>query len=89
VTKRVQVSVSGRVQGVFYRAECAREARARGVGGHVRNMPDGSVQAVFEGDDDAVDAMVAWCRHGPEWASVDGVDVGEQSPAGEAEFRIR
>ena len=69
--RRVRVIVSGLVQGVFYRATCARLARDRGLAGSVRNRPDGRVEAVFEGPDDAVGSMVEWCRHGPDLASVD------------------
>ena len=88
MTKRVRVVVSGRVQGVFFRAECARRAKAEGVGGSVRNMPDGTVEAVFEGPERAVDAMVAWCHEGPEWAHVDAVQVTPEPSAGETGFRI-
>jgi acylphosphatase len=76
------VVVSGRVQGVFFRATCARRARALGLGGSVRNMPDGSVEAVFEGASADVEAMVAWCRTGPELARVDEVEVHEEPLTG-------
>ena len=80
--KRVRLVVSGRVQGVFFRATCARRARALGLGGSVRNMPDGSVEAVFEGPSGDVEAMVAWCRTGPELARVDEVEVQEEPLTG-------
>jgi acylphosphatase len=86
--KRVHVFVSGQVQGVFFRVECARRARSLGLGGFVRNTPDGRVEAVFEGHADAVDRMVAWCREGPEHASVDAVDLTEEPPTSQREFRI-
>jgi len=86
--KRVRVLVSGRVQGVFYRATCAREARAADLGGFVRNTPDGRVEAAFEGPDDVVDRLVAWCRRGPELASVDAVEVVREEPVGDVEFRV-
>jgi acylphosphatase len=86
--KRVHVFVSGEVQGVFFRVECARRARSLGVAGFVRNAPDGRVEAAFEGDPDAVDRMVAWCRQGPEHARVDSVEVIEEAPSGDREFRI-
>ena len=89
MTKRVRVVVSGRVQGVFFRAECERRARELGLGGFVRYLPVGRVEAVFEGPEGAVDAAVAWCRQGPPWAGVEGVEVAGEDPAGEAEFRIR
>jgi acylphosphatase len=87
--KRVRVLVSGRVQGVFYRATCAARARELGVRGWVRNLPDGRVEAAFEGEDAAVDAMVAWCREGPTYARVEHVEVIPEEPLGEAGFRIR
>jgi len=86
--RRVRVTVSGRVQGVFYRASCARLARERGLAGSVRNRPDGRVEAVFEGADDAVDQMVDWCRRGPDHARVDGVEIADEQPVGEAGFRV-
>ena len=86
--RRVCVTVSGRVQGVFYRATCARLAREKGLAGIVRNRPDGGVEAVFEGPPDAVEAMVAWCRQGPELARVDQVELRDEEPRGEAGFRV-
>lgn len=84
----MKVLVRGRVQGVGFRWICAQEARSRGVAGHVRNLPDGAVEASFEGSTDAVEAMVAWCRHGPEWAVVESVEVTEEPAAGESDFTI-
>jgi acylphosphatase len=86
--RRVKVVVSGQVQGVFFRAECASLARRLGLAGSIRNRPDGRVEAVFEGDPDAVEEMIEWCRHGPPLARVDGVDVEEGAPTGETQFRI-
>ena len=86
--KRVRVLVSGNVQGVFFRAECAKRARSAGVGGFVRNLADGRVEAVFEGQEEGVDRLVAWCREGPPWAGVEAVEASEQEPAGERDFRI-
>jgi acylphosphatase len=86
--RRVRIVVSGRVQGVFFRATCAREARARGLAGWVRNRPDGAVEAVFEGPGRLVDEMVAWCRRGPELAHVDAARVSEETPTGERDFRV-
>ena len=82
------MNVSGRVQGVFYRATCARMAREKGLAGNVRNRPDGGVEAVFEGPSDAVEEMVAWCREGPDLARVDEVEVRNEDPVGEAGFRV-
>ena len=73
---------------MFYRTTCASEARRLGVTGWVRNRPDGSVEAVFEGADRDVDSMVEWCRRGPEPAAVEAVETTAESPSGEAGFRI-
>jgi acylphosphatase len=85
---RRRVVVTGRVQGVFFRDSTAQEARRRGVAGWVTNRADGSVEAVFEGDPDAVAALVAWAQHGPEHARVEGQTVTEEEPEGEAGFRV-
>jgi acylphosphatase len=86
--KRVRVVVSGDVQGVGFRWYTREEAMGRGVAGSVRNLPDGKVEAVFEGDARAVDAMVEWCRSGPTWARVDSVEVHKEPHRGEPGFRI-
>jgi acylphosphatase len=86
--RRVRVVVSGRVQGVFYRADCAGRAGALGLGGFVRNLPDGRVEAAFEGESDAVARMIAWCREGPPLAAVAAVEVHDEPPRGDREFRI-
>ena len=86
---RRRVIVRGRVQGVFFRDTCRREAAAAGVSGFVRNEPDGTVLAVFEGDADGVRRMVDWCRTGPPSAQVSGVDVTDEAPTGETGFRVR
>jgi acylphosphatase len=87
--KRVQVRATGRVQGVFFRAEACSRAESLGLAGWVRNAPDGSVEAVFEGDPDRVDSMVEWCRHGPTGARVDELEVTDEEPTGEAGFQVR
>jgi acylphosphatase len=87
-TKAVEVVVTGRVQGVFFRARTAAEADRRGVVGWVRNRPDGAVTAHFEGSPDAVDALVSWCRTGPPRASVEGVRVRVVDPAGPVDFQV-
>jgi acylphosphatase/GNAT superfamily N-acetyltransferase len=84
-----RVLVSGLVQGVFFRDTCRRVAGARGVGGWVRNLPDGRVEAVFEGPPAAVDHLVAWSRRGPSDARVTAVAVTEEAPAGLTRFEIR
>ena len=73
--KRVRVIISGQVQGVWFRAWTVREATARGLDGWVRNRHDGTVEAVFQGAPEAVDAMVAACRRGPPAARVVNVDI--------------
>ena len=84
-----EVSVHGRVQGVFFRDTCEREARSLDVGGWVSNEPDGSVSAYFEGPPDAVEAMVAWCRSGPPRARVERIEDREVPPRGETSFTVR
>jgi acylphosphatase len=76
------------VQGVFFRTETRERARSLGVGGWIRNVPDGSVEAVFEGDEERVSSMVDWCRRGPSGARVDHVDVEWEDPEGESDFVI-
>ena len=87
--KRVRVRIHGRVQGVFFRAEARSRAETLGVAGWVRNEPDGSVVALFEGEPERVDSMVEWCRRGPSGAQVTEVEVFEEE-AGQAErgFRV-
>ena len=84
-----EVTVRGRVQGVFFRQTCVLQARTHGVTGWVRNDPDGTVTAHLEGPPDAVEAMVAWCRTGPRAAQVDGVEVTEVAPQQMEEFGVR
>jgi acylphosphatase len=87
--KRLRVTVSGRVQGVFFRDSCLRQARRLGVAGWVANEPDGSVQLEVEGPADRVDALVDWCREGPPHARVDRVWARETSPVGSTGFEVR
>jgi acylphosphatase len=86
---RYRVLVSGRVQGVFFRDTCRRLAQQHGVTGWVRNLPDGRVEAVYEGPAEDVDALVEWSRHGPRYAAVEHVDVQAEPPEGLGEFQIR
>lgn len=74
--------MTGRVQGVSYRASTASEARRLGVVGWVRNLPDGSVELEAEGPDEKVAALLAWCEHGPPSARVERVAVEELAPTG-------
>jgi acylphosphatase len=85
----VDVTVTGQVQGVFFRARTREQAGRLGVTGWVRNDPDGSVAAHFEGDQDAVEAIVEWCREGPPRARVERVDVREAEPTGARDFDVR
>jgi acylphosphatase len=80
------VVVRGRVQGVFFRVETRERARSLGLSGWVRNTPDGSVEAVFEGDRERIESMLAWCRRGPSLARVDDVQTEWEEPVGEAGF---
>ena len=89
MTKRVHAFMSGRVQGVFYRSQCATRAGELGLGGFVRNTPDGRVEAVFEGPSERVDQMIKWCHEGSSWSRVEKVDVTDEEPRGEREFRIK
>lgn len=87
---RAHVYVSGRVQGVFFRDTTQRKASAHGLSGWVRNLPDGRVEAIFEGNEKAVHQMVSWVRSGPPNAYVTDVDVSYESFTGEfGTFRIR
>jgi acylphosphatase len=81
------VYIGGRVQGVFFRDACSRQAHHLGVTGWVRNCRDGRVEAVFEGEADAVERMVDWCRHGPPRAVVTSVEVHDEPPEDEPYFR--
>lgn len=81
--KRAHVFVTGTVQGVWFREATRKEATQLNVTGWVRNLPDGRVEAVFEGTEFAVDALVAWCQRGPERARVRHVDALEETPTGE------
>lgn len=80
--------MAGRVQGVFFRETCRREADSAGVAGWVKNRADGKVEATFEGPAEAVERLVAWCRQGPRSARVSGVTVQEEAPQGERRFRV-
>jgi acylphosphatase len=89
MSTRVRVRIHGRVQGVFFRAEARDRAHSLGLGGSVRNLPDGSVEAVFEGDPGRVESMVDWCRRGPGGAHVESVETTTEEPTGETGFEIR
>ena len=88
--KRVHVTIAGTVQGVAFRAKTRNEAIRNNVMGWVRNIPDGHVEAVFEGTPEGVDHMVSWCRIGPSLAVVKRVEVLEEPYSGAfKDFNIR
>ena len=86
---RRHVVVHGNVQGVFFRDSTREEARKHGIAGWVRNRSDGTVEAVFEGDSGAVEALVDFARSGPSSADVERVDVDDEEPEGLERFEIR
>ena len=87
--KRMHVIISGRVQGVFFRAYTRETAAALNLTGWVRNLPDGRVETVFEGEDTNVQSLLEWCKKGPPHAIVKQVDTAEEPWSGEfPDFRI-
>ncbi len=87
---RAHILIGGRVQGVFFRSETHYEARKSGVKGWVRNLPDGRVEAVFEGEEEAVKAVIEFCKHGPPGARVTSVNLTWETYLGEfKDFAIR
>ena len=87
---RVHIIISGRVQGVFFRANTKREAVELGLTGWVKNKEDGSVEAVLEGPEARVKEMLLWCKQGPMLSRVDNVEVKYEIAKGEIEgFEIR
>ncbi len=86
---RRRVVVHGHVQGVFYRASARDRARELGVSGWIANRPDGSVEAVFEGRPESVDALVAWCREGSGGAAVSRVEEFDEATEGLSGFAVR
>jgi acylphosphatase len=88
--KRIHCRVSGRVQGVYFRASTQETARGLGLAGWVRNLPDGRVELVAEGAPEAVDRLVTWLQEGPPAARVERVDVEVEVPAGAGgDFEVR
>jgi acylphosphatase len=85
---RRRVVVHGQVQGVFFRDSVQRAAQQRRVNGWVANRRDGTVEAVFEGEPEAVERLIALCREGPRAAVVDSVDVFEEDPEGLTSFTV-
>jgi acylphosphatase len=86
---RRRLVVQGRVQGVGFRYSVARAARTRGVAGWVANRADGTVEAAFEGEPEAVESLVRLCREGPRGAVVDRVEVADEQPEGLSSFAVR
>lgn len=90
VLRRVHIFVSGRVQGVFYRSNTQRKALELGLKGWVRNLRDGRVEIVAEGDEEQLGRLIEWCRRGPPMAKVMGLEVRWESPTGEYDdFEVR
>lgn len=87
--RRTRALVSGRVQGVFFRDSTREKAEALGLSGWVRNLPDGSVEAVFEGAEVRVAEMIFWCEEGPPNASVQNVATEQEEPEGLDGFEVR
>lgn len=86
---RRRIVVHGLVQGVLFRDTIRRHAERRDVAGWVRNNPDGSVEAVFEGEEDEIERLAELCRDGPRGARVDSVDVLREEPEGLSGFQVR
>jgi acylphosphatase len=86
--ERRRVTIHGFVQGVGFRYSVEREARSRGVAGWVRNTAEGTVEAVFEGEAEDVEALVGFCRRGPRGADVEQAEVAAESVEGLAGFRV-
>lgn len=87
--RAVDLTVTGTVQGVSYRATCADEARRLGLTGYVENQGDGSVHVVAQGSPDAVESLVDWCHDGPDSARVDDVEVRDIAPQQFDDFSVR
>ena len=85
---RRRVVVHGQVQGVGFRYALSRQAKSRGVAGWARNNADGTLEAVFEGETDAVDSLIRYCAEGPRGADVASVDVHEEEPERLEGFRV-
>ena len=87
---RAHLLLQGRVQGVSFRYYTMQEARSHGLTGWVRNLWDGRVEVLLEGDDDAVKRMIAWCQQGPPSAVVEDVEIAWEEPTAEfSNFRVR
>ena len=88
--ERAHVYVSGQVQGVFFRDSAREKAGQLGLAGWVKNLPDGRVEALFEGPPEGVREMIQWCQGGPPHAAVENVDAESEAPDGDLEgFEVR
>lgn len=87
--KAIHCHVHGHVQGVGYRWSCQLQAQQLGVAGWVRNLADGRVEVWAEGEEQAVDELLDWCREGPGYGRVSRVEVSEATPDGHPDFRVR
>lgn len=88
--RRVEAIITGKVQGVSFRASTKRKAKELGLDGWVKNLPDGSVGLVAEGEGEAVSELLEWCRRGPAAANVENVEITEGEPEGKLDgFEIR
>ena len=83
VNERAHVIIHGRVQGVFFRLETRKAARQRGATGWVRNLPDGTVEAIMEGSKEAVESLIKWCGRGPRLSRVEKLDITREPYIGE------
>ncbi|MGQ9499176.1 MAG: acylphosphatase [Dissulfurimicrobium sp.] len=83
ISRRIHAIISGKVQGVFYRASTMDEAIRLGLTGWVKNLADGRVELVAEGPPEAIDALISWCKKGPPHARVTNIEIDEQVPTGE------
>ena len=86
--KRAEIRISGSVQGVGFRYEARDRARSLGLAGFIRNLPDGTVEAAFEGPEERVESMLDWCRRGPGGAEVADVQVDWEDARGEMGFWV-
>ena len=82
MTARVHLLITGRVQGVWYRANTQKKAKALDLKGWVKNLPNGQVEAIFEGEKEKIDQIIEWCKKGPSFARVDGVKIEWETPVG-------
>jgi len=80
---RAHVFIAGRVQGVFFRSETRHEAKRHGVNGWIRNLPDGKVEAVFEGEEQDVKELIEFCKRGPPGAKITGINIVWEDYTGE------